>query len=314
MCYQKYKTYLTQNIHSKMTNSLFLDAADFANNIANELIQSKRVTLCKNKRLELLGTLGTVLSVRRYLTVYRAAIKAHDGISKKTALLKSLRIAKATNARLQKSYEAKIIRRTENADYTIINSADIPALIEKATALLSSENSRYKVAAGLLLLTGRRTAEIFLTGNFAPVKGTKTKVSFTGQLKKRGHETSISSGAYNIPILCENTKVIDAANWIKSLYNGTVKPKNAKAITPKFADIADVNKRVSRDLGLAVKAEFSDVLGVDVSPHDLRKAYAAICFYLGGKGTFRQTAQKILGHGAGRAELTSEAYAKYKVI
>lgn len=305
-----------------MSNQLEFDAAAFADLLANEKSQSKRVTLCKNKRVELMGDkklgiqgkLGTILSVRRYLTVYRAAIKAHPQIDKKTALFKSLRVAIDVNKRLQRRYESKVIKRTENNEYSIINAADVPTLIEKATTLLSSENSRYKVAAGLLLLTGRRTAEIFLTGNFAPVKGTKTKVSFTGQLKKRDGKDAASGAAYNIPILCENTKIINAANWLKSLYNGTVKPKNAKGITPVFADIADVNKRVSRDLGIAVKAEFADILGADVTAHDLRKAYASICFYLGKKGTFRQTAQKILGHGTGRAELTSETYTKYKVI
>jgi len=306
----------TKNNLWNMQNSLTYDAAQFADIVANELSQIKRVKLCAAKRSELIKRLGTLAGVRRYLTEYRAAVNAHPQISKKAALLRSLRISKAANKKIQTVYETKIILRTEKANYSIISADIVPPLIEKATALLSS-GTRYKVAAGLLFLTGRRTAEIFLTGGFSAVKNEAQAVKFSGQLKKRKSATVVSEAPYKIPILCEAAKILEANNWLKSQYNGNAAPKTSKVPTPIFTDIADVNKRVSRDLGQTVKAEFAALLGTDVAPHDLRKAYAAICYYLFPKKestSFRSYAKKILGHTDGKTGLTSEAYNKYKVL
>jgi len=299
-----------------MQNSLLTDALEFAQIIANENNQSKRVGLCVAKRKELTAHLNSAAGVRRYLTTYRAAINAHPQITKKIALLKSLKISRASNKKIQSTYEAKVILRTEKADYTIIKSSDIDAIIKKANDLLAS-GTRYKVAAGLLLLTGRRTAEIFLTGNFAPVKNDNKALKFAGQLKKRKTATLIDNKPYSIPVLTDSTQIIAANLWLKNQYNGLSTPKTSKTPTPIFTDIADVNKRVSKDLGATVKSEFAEFLGADVSPHDLRKAYAAISYFNNPKKqtiSFRTFAKKILGHTDSQTGLTSEAYNKYKVI
>lgn len=311
------------------TNSLLADAQNFAQIIANEPNQKTRIELCISKRNELKAHLKSEAGVRRYLTEYRLAIKAHKQITKKIALLKSLRISCASNKKIQKKYTASVQKRTERNEFTIIKSSVIAPLIQKASDLLAS-GTRYKVAAGLLLLTGRRTAEIFLTGNFAPATKSN-KVEFSGQAKKReaknvdaenvDTEKKPNNRAYTIPTLIDSTQIIAANNWLKNQYNGLTIAPRAKENTPTpiFADIADVNKRVSKDLGKTIKIEFSEFLGNDITPHDLRKAYAAITYFLNSEkykdvNSFRQHAQKVLGHSDTGANSTTETYIKYKII
>ena len=299
-----------------MIDSLAAAALDFANHVATETTQKARLNLCIAQKKELIKTRSTVASARRYLTVYRAAIIAHPQIQKNAALLRSLRIPKAANKKIQTQYETKVQLRTERGDYTLISRDTVPQIIDKAISFLGSE-SRYKVAAGLLILTGRRTAEVFFTGKLAPVKGAANRAFFSGQLKKRKGQTVADNKPYSIPVLTSAKAVISALDWLHLQYSGLIAPKKLITPTPVFENIADVNKRVSRDLGQTVKKEFGDLLGADVKPHDLRKIYIAIAFFLAGdngKTSFRNFAKKALGHTDSVAGLTSEAYNKYKII
>ena len=297
------------------TNSLLADAQNFAQIVANETNQKTHIELCISKRKELKAHLKSEAGVRRYLTVYRAAILSHPQIIKKVALLKSLRISRSANKKIQDDYTTSVEKRTEKSEYTILKSQDIAPLIQKASELLNS-GTRYKVAAGLLLLTGRRTAEIFLTGNFSPATQ-KNAAKFSGQIKKRNAQNIANSKAYTIPTLIDSTQIIAANNWLKNQYNGLSIAPKSKTPTPIFADIADVNKRISKDLGKTVKIEFSQFLGSDVTPHDLRKAYAAITYFFNPKKellSFRQHAKKALGHSDTGKSSTTETYIKYKII
>jgi hypothetical protein len=319
-CQENYQNTLISTptkIYDMKTNSLLADAQNFAQIIANETNQKTRIELCVSKRKELAARLNSAAGVRRYLTEYRLAIKAHTQITKKIALLKSLRISRASNQKIQKKYKVNVEKRAERNEFTIIKSSVIAPLIQKASELLSS-GMRYKVAAGLLLLTGRRTAEIFLTGNFAPATKSN-KVEFSGQVKKRDAENIAKSKAYKIPVLIDSSKIIDANNWLKNQYNGLNIAPKSKTPTPIFADIADVNKRISKDLGKTIKIEFSEFLGADVTPHDLRKAYAAITYFLNSEkykdlNSFREHAKNVLGHSDTGANSTTETYIKYKII
>lgn len=298
-----------------MSNSLLKDAQDFAQTVANATTQKARLDLCIAKRLQLFRDIETTAGVRRYLTVYRSELKSRTDIVKKTALLNSLRISKAANDKLHKAYKTKIIKRTENAEHTTISAEKLPELLAHALELLNS-GIRYKVAAGLLLLTGRRTAEIFLTGHFAPVQNNPNKAVFSGQIKRKDKDVS----SYQIPILTKFKTASAALIWLQNQFDGKTapnvptKPNQKFAPTPAFKDIADVNKCVAANLGRTVKAEFGAFLGTNVTPHDLRKAYVAIHYYLSKtKSTFRETAEKILGHSGDAAGLVSETYTKYKV-
>lgn len=273
-------------------------AAEFATLVAAEKIQKERVNLCIMKRKELEAN-HTLAAARRYLTTYRAALKDNADIRLKAALLNSLKISAAKNKKLNKAHENKISKSTELAEWIDITAADAADATNHAKSLLKS-GSKYKVAAALMLLAGRRTAETYLTAKFAPIKGTALFAYFEGQIKQRGEPAK----AYKIPLLDTFAAIDKAAVWLQSQYN--------------FADAADVNTRVSKDLGKVIKAEFSKFLGADIKPHDLRKFYASVAYSRrpanAQKASFRTYAQKILGHNGQTAGLTSEAYRKYRII
>lgn len=282
-----------------MSKGLDNDAADFAAQIAAEKSQKGRVTLCIMKRKEL-EEKHTIAAARRYLTAYRAALKANTGIRLKTALLQSLKISAAKNKRLNKAYENKVSTKTELAVWIDITAADAADAINHAKTLLAS-GTKYKVAAALMLLTGRRTAEIYLSATFSPKKGSPVLALFSGQLKQRN---DAPAAPYTVPLLDTFAAINKAAVWLQSQY--------------EFSSPADVNSRISKDLGKTIKSEFSKWLGADVTPHDLRKFYASAAYVrrpdAKKASSFRTYAQKILGHSGQTAGLTSEAYRKYRII
>jgi integrase len=282
--------------------ALEADALKFADLLAMTAVQKHRVALCVEKRNELQARLSTPAAARRYLTVYRAAVKNHPLITKTIALLNSLKIAKKANEKIQKAYEVGIRLRTQKQAFTVIPAAAVPAIITKALELLASEN-KLKTAAALMLLTGRRTVEIFLTGAFKAVPKNANFATFSGQAKKREGD---SGRPYKIPLLTNCAGVIAAQKWLHLQYSNT----------EKFNTAAAVNSRISSELSRIVKKEFGAFLGEDAKPHDLRKAYISICYYLfadDNKIDFQGYACKYLGHADAVAGLTSEAYNKYKI-
>lgn len=297
---------ITKDIFSRKTpyrmsvSTLKIDAENFVNLLVHEKSQKARAALCIAKRKEL-EAIHTVATVRRYLTTYRTELKECAQITKKTALLRSLRIAKKANDKLNTTYANKIVLRSENNDLTPIQQADVTAIIDLAKQFIKSE-TRYKVAAGLMLLTGRRTAEIYKTGHLSPSKN-QTSAKFGGQLKTKSDK---EKPPYLIPLLADFADINKALVWLQSQYT--------------FTDIADVNKKVSKDLGVTIKKHFGKALGADVAPHDLRKAYAAIAYanrpLKDENKSFRLYAKNILGHSSanGKIELTSESYRKYTIV
>jgi integrase len=273
-------------------------AADFAALVAAEKTQKERVNLCIMKRKELEAN-HTIAAARRYLTVYRAALKDNTGIRLKAALLNSLKISAAKNKKIIKAYENKVSKSTELAEWIDITAADAAEAINHAKALLLS-GKKYKVAAALMLLTGRRTAEVYISAKFTPTKGTVVFANFEGQIKQRGE----TEKPYKVPLLDTFTAINKGIIWLQSQY--------------EFANIAAVNTRISKDLGTTIKSEFSKFLGADICPHDLRKFYASVAYAsrppAAAKASFRTYAQKILGHSGQTAGLTSEAYRKYRII
>lgn len=282
-------------------STLKIDAENFVNLLVHEKSQKARAALCIAKRKELEG-LHTIATVRRYLTTYRAELKECTQIAKKTALFRSLRIAKKANDKITATYENKISLRSENNDLIPITQTQVTTLIALAKDFIKSE-TRYKVATGLMLLTGRRTAEIYKTGHLSPSKTSQTSAQFGGQLKTKSEK---EKPPYLIPLLADFADINKALVWLQSQYT--------------FADIADVNKRVSKDLGATTKKYFADILGADVAPHDLRRAYAAIThanhLKKDAKKSFRSYAKDVLGHSptTTKIDTTSESYRKYTIV
>jgi hypothetical protein len=272
------------------TTKLENDVQNFINALKAETNGTKRIKMCVDARLELekAHTLNTVLS---YLTTYRKEVQTVFGAN--SSLLKHLRPPKKEIVKERGKYRKEIQVRTETNELTTI--PNYTELIEFAKGLLTC-GSYLKVSLGLMLLTGRRSVEILKTGSFAKVRGGKNEVLFDGQAKKREQ-----SQPYKIPTLCAPALVVDALEWLRrekgELLELTEKQLNAKCAAP---------------LNTLSKC-FLGWLGSGCTPHDLRKAYAAITYGTSNKkDSFRGFAAKVLGHSS-ENELTTETYFKYTI-
>ena len=226
--------------------NIIFDVAD-KNNVAT---YRKAVNACCKKEVEYLRKHLTLTSLRSALTSYRNAVRAnfegralpvtykdhHSGnghIALKYLTLKREEV---------KTYDMHETARKENylhgkSRLIICNHKE---LIEKADSLLDS-SSAYDIAAGLLLLTGRRATEILKTASFEFIDS--NHVRFTGQLKneKCGVAAKGARDNYIIPVLTDSNRIIDALARLRAL-----KPMQDK--TEK-----EVNTLTSCALGRAVK-------------------------------------------------------------
>lgn len=273
------------------TTKLENDVQNFVNALKAETNGNKRVKICVDARLELekAHTTNTVLT---YLTTYRKEVETVFGAN--STLLKHLKPHKKVVDKERKEYRKAIQVRTEQNDLVAIpNHIE---LIEFAKGLLGS-SSYLKVSLGLILLTGRRSVEILKTGTFEKVQSKKNEVLFSGQAKKRGE----NSQPYKIPILCAPNLVISALEWLRG------EKHELLSITEK-----QLNTKCAAPLNTYSK-QFQSWLGNGCTPHDLRKAYAAIAYGQTNKrDSFRGFAAKVLGHNSD-SELTTETYFKYTI-
>lgn len=153
--------------------------------------------------------------------------------------------------------KATVVRGNQ---YTI---PDPEGLVQYALSLLNSPTA-YDIVAGLLLLTGRRESEIGVTGSFEPCADDQVHVIFRGQLK--GGEEKLQR-AITIPLLGDRTRVCEALNRVRHMTQW-------QQYTPRQFD-----DRVGSDLRKKIKRLFTPLFpdcALSLSPHALRKAYAAI--------------------------------------
>jgi hypothetical protein len=238
--------------------NISVDVADKS----NVVIYRKAVNLCCKKEVEYLRKHLTLTSLRSALTDYRNAVRAkfegrtlpvtykdrHSGNGH--IALKYLTIKKEeVNA-----FEVQETARKEHylhgkSRLIICNHSD---LVEKADALLDS-NSVYDIAAGLLLLTGRRSTEILKTASFEFVDN--NHVRFSGQLKNEKCGVMAKDGRdnYVIPVLANSQRIIDALARVRAL-----KPMQDK--TEK-----EVNTLASCALGRAVKRNLTGYIKKSVN-------------------------------------------------
>ena len=172
-------------------------------------------------------------------------------------------------------------RQRIKQDKTHRNSFDPILVIEKSRKLIDSKSYTSKVA-GLYLLTGRRHKEILITGKFdQPIFEQTTdgiisdwlklemeSALFSGQVKRKGNDDK----PYNVPLLAPLELIQDTIQWLR-----INKPH-------KIGE----RPRGSKELGSKVRKEFEDTGLLPIpngkvtylNPHNLRSAYAAICWQL----------------------------------
>lgn len=274
------------------SKNINLDIDNFLQMLLTENNKQKRAQMCSNKRKELEDSY-TIRTVKTYLTEYRAAIKTTFG--EDSTLLRFLRISKAKTAKIKREYKNKIQKRTEEgALQEITNPQELITLGRD----LIKESSYLKVSLGLMLLTGRRTIEVLKTGSLHPISKKSFEVVFEGQAKKGDKE----SLPYKIPTLAPAKELISALNWLRET-KGELLELTEKQVSSKCA----------RNLNNLCGVLFFDTLGSNSTPHDLRKAYAALAYEQSGKKeSFRIFAAKILGHSSDSTE-TTETYFKYQI-
>lgn len=226
-------------------------------NASEDNLKSARKAINKRckKEIEYLRSLYTLTSLRRAATDYRSAINARFD-SGKTPLTTKTKDGKTTHI----AYKYLTLKRSEKNEYkaseetrkdkylsgeyrlVICNALE---MVDSATQLLDS-SSIYDMAAGLLLLTGRRPVEIMKTAKFTEIG--ENQVLFEGQAKTRNCENAKSS--YKIYTLTDAQNVVKTLEKIRQ--HKVSIDKDLKNATER-----QINSFTSNALGKAVKRSFT---------------------------------------------------------
>ena len=155
--------------------------------------------------------------------------------------------------------EEQVARRNENI--VLLENPD--AIVAQAVRLLESREWA-DVAAGLVVLTGRRSSEILGTAQFQPMS--QWSVLFTGALKRRGESQRLS---FEIPTLTTAERIISALAKLRQVCS-------AQGLTAE-----QVNQKYAQAVATACDRHFSAIVpkreGKDnLFSHLFRSVYAAI--------------------------------------
>ena len=233
------------------------------------------------------------------LTKYRNALK-RAGLTK--YFLTALRLPKVRARALRTDYDAVVV--TRGTDQQPIYNHQ--ALIDKAISCLDSPFYGV-VLVGLALLSGRRPAELCVTGDFCEENAAEGHVWFVGQAKSRDEE--LAETPYEIPILCDIPRFLDA--WTRFItmrdftkYASTVP---GQSVSPKFNQTGVV-------FGASYAKHFARLMPPDTTVRNLRDAYGLICFHTRQRPeshvAINLYLKKILGHSDSKGQ-TAQSYQKY---
>lgn len=252
-------------------------------------------TLCRYE-MDYLRKNYVISSMRRVLTMYRNDVKKSVlSLEKQKVILEKMVLNDD-----EKMFMAKQKNDQLSRDLTHLRPLkNIDEMIQVATDLLS-ENSYMKQVIGLCLLTGRRSAEIGSTAHFEPVENDPLKVLFTGQLKTKGRG---ELPAFEIPVLCESDKIIQALNSLR------LKKPNYVNQPEKF------HSSLSKDLGKTAKKAFGFVCeDYEIKVKDLRSIYAEINYFLAADRRIAKPKYMslVLGHGENDNE-TGSSYVDFYI-
>lgn len=174
--------------------------------------------------------------------------------------LESMRFS--TEEYIQINNEKQGVVSDRNEQVQFLDNPD--AIVAQAVRLLDSPEWS-EIAAGLSVLTGRRSSEILSTAEFVPK--THWSVTFTGALKRRG-ETQILS--FEIPTLTTAEKVCKALEKVRR------ELPEAKGLSPQA-----VNGKYGQAVARACDRHFADLVPVregkdNLYTHLFRSIYATI--------------------------------------
>ncbi len=171
---------------------------------------------------------------RNLMTDVRRAIK--DRLGPDHFALESMNFTVDEWIQINQPIDDQVANRNEHQ--ILLDPKNVNALVYRAINLLNSREWS-DIAAGLAVLTGRRSAEVLATAEFE--YKTPYSVTFTGALKRRGETQQLS---FEIPTLAQAEYVINGLDKLRldcgtpracptpRLIRNTVTPSLRLAIAP----------------------------------------------------------------------------------
>jgi hypothetical protein len=219
----------------------------------------------------------------------RSALKADLGehhIAFQTMTLTREEWVEANRRNVQRTAE-------QNEQQVILSPKTVNAIVTRATQLLASREW-FDIAAGLAVLTGRRSTEVLKTAQFTPKSD--YSVIFSGALKRRGEATPV---IFEIPTLCRAEYILNALAKLRTIIDASELSES------------QVNNRFSNSVALACDRHFADIVPTPVGrdtlyTHLFRKIYATIATYFYCPPTVDEAEFRahIQGHFSGHDHLT----------
>ena len=196
---------------------------------------------------------------RNLMTDVRNAIKHQLG--EEHFALESMNFTVDEWIQINQPIDDQVANRNEHQ--TLLDPKAVNALVTRAVKLLTSREWA-DIAAGLAVLTGRRSAEILSTAQFE--YKTPYSVTFTGALKRKGETQQLS---FEIPTLAQAEYIINALDKLRQI------------VDTEGMDNTDINQKYSDAVARACDRHFADLIpkreGRDnLYTHLFRSVYAAI--------------------------------------
>ena len=277
--------------------------------------------LCDHKITELTKIYKPSTLCKGVQLTYRKAIYSESGLTEYryteypvSLFSVPLEMITATNETTRDTVEKQL------NEYIFINSDSVDNMLLKAVELIKKDcvsgQDYYDKAVAIALLTGRRIySEVLLQADFEAINA--NQISFTGQAKG-GIEKALQS--YIIPVLgCDSRLILEALKDVQTY----IKNRDWFESLESEKQLAD---KVKRPIERAVFHNFTTLLKTEkilLTPHDLRKIYATICWYRFKRqaGSFTAYAAILLGHsqtsklsGKVRPDTrTAESYDKFRI-
>lgn len=176
----------------------------------------------------------------------------------------------------------------------VLQLGDVQGLFNWLDSIDPETSSPFQCIIACCIYTGRRTAELTLTGRFDPVEGEPFAATFSGQLKKK----MAANHAYKIPLLAPYERV---TALIRSFRSRLDLPTDVSTSHKDDATRYQIHQRLQHTLNTVMHRELDAFIHEKSSKykvHDLRAIYAYLTYeiFVPEGITFPGWIHRILGH------------------
>ena len=270
----------------KSVDEYLLKVADLSNSPQDKATAETLATAMRRAWAE--QGLSALKQQKNLMTEVRGAIRSRLGEGH--VALETMNFSTAEWTEVNRATSQRVAN--QNSNQQILDPGTVNAVVTRATQLLQSREWS-EIAAGLAVLTGRRSTEVLKTAVFE--RKTEFSVTFTGALKRKGEETIFS---FEIPTLCQAEYVVSA--WEK-----------LRKILPT-GELTNAQVNIYSDaVASACDKHFADLVQPTegrekLYTHLFRKIYATIAtyFYCPANVDDAEFRAEIQGHFSGHEHLT----------